>query len=270
MDNASKHSPPGSAKSPPPADTPADRGASPLDPADAGEMNLDRLSQAFASMLGSGDSALAGSELRPDSAPPDFDSQSGPPSAASSAPGSESAGDAAYEISPRTVLEAMLFVGRPDNQPLTSEQLAGLMRGVTADEIEQLIAELNARYTEEGRPYEIVRQGFGYRLTLRSQYAPLRDRYYGRLRRVRLSQAAIEVLALVAYNQPVTADQVARLRGTASGNVLRHLVRRQLLRVERPQTKPRKARYFTTQRFLEVFHLGNLSDLPRSEELEPR
>ena len=107
-------------------------------------------------------------------------------------------------------------------------------------------------------------------MTFRNQFSALREKYYGRMRRVRLSQAAIEVLALVAYNEPLTSDEVARLRGTASGNVLRHLVRRQLLRVERPQTKPRKAKYFTTQRFLDVFHLRNLSDLPRSEELEPR
>jgi segregation and condensation protein B len=233
-------------------------------------MNLDRLSQAFASMLDSDNSGLAGSELRSDTTPPDFGSESSPASATSAAPGSESTAEAACEISPRTVLEAMLFVGRPDNQPLTSEQLAGLMRGVSAEEVETIIAELNARYAAEARPYEIIRDGFGYRMTLRSQFAPLRERYYGRMRRVRLSQAAIEVLALVAYNEPVTGDQIARMRGTVSGQVLRHLVRRQLLRIERPQTKPRKAKYFTTQRFLDVFHLRNLSDLPRSEELEPR
>lgn len=230
-------------------------------------MDLHRLSQAFASMLGAEDSALAGSEAQPDATPPALEFESPPGSAA---PGSETTADAACEISPRTVLEAMLFVGRPDNQPLTSQQLAGLMRGVTAGEIDEIIRELNARYATEGRPYEIVSEGPGYRLTLRSQYAEVRERYQGRRRRIRLSQAAIEVLALVAYNEPVTTDQVARLRGTASGQVLRHLVRRRLLRVERPQTKPRKAKYFTTQRFLDVFHLRNLSDLPRSEELEPR
>ncbi len=223
----------------------------PPEPSHAGEMNLDRLTQAFASMLGHDDPAVA--TAGSDAPPLPIDAES----------------TADSEVTPSTIVEAMLFVGRPDNQPLTSEQLAGLMRGVTADEIEQIIADLIARYTAEGRPFEIIRQGFGYRLTLRSQYSPLREKYYGRMRRVRLSQAAIEVLALVAYNEPVTSDQVARLRGTASGNVLRHLVRRRLLRVERPETKPRKARYFTTQRFLDVFHLHNLNDLPRSEELEP-
>lgn len=216
-------------------------------------MDLHRLSQAFASMLG-------GEHPSPTSEAPQLETEPCVPPAA----------DDASEISPRTVLESMLFVGRPDNQPLTSEQLSGLMRGVSADEVETIIAELNSRYTAEARPYEIIREGFGYRMTLRSTFAPLREKYYGRMRRVRLSQAAIEVLALVAYNEPLTSDEVARLRGTASGNVLRHLVRRRLLRVERPETKPRKTKYFTTQRFLDVFHLRNLSDLPRSEELEPR
>ena len=66
------------------------------------------------------------------------------------------AADEASDISPHTVLESMLFVGRPDNQPLTAEQLAGLMRGVNAQEVETIIAELNARYTCESRPYEII------------------------------------------------------------------------------------------------------------------
>ncbi len=240
----------------PPADS-----ANSANAGDSGEMNLDRLSQAFASMLGA-----EHSETHSDTAGPSFDSDA----AAGAAPVADPDAQPDCEISPSTVLEAMLFVGRPDNQPLTSQQLAGLMRGVTAEEIDQIIEQLNARHTSENRPYEIIRQGFGYRMTLRGEYAPLRDKYYGRLRRIRLSQAAIEVLALVAYNEPVTADQVGRLRGTASGQVLRHLVRRQLLRVERPETKPRKAKYFTTQRFLAVFHLRNLGDLPRSEELEPR
>jgi segregation and condensation protein B len=233
-------------------------------------LSLDRLSQAFASMLGQEDArAPAAGESAPELslAAVNLEEHSAA-DAASAAEGSSAAADAACEINPRTVLEAMLFVGRPDNQPFTSEQLAGLMRGVSAHEIDELIIEMNARYAAEERPYEVASEGAGYRLILRSQYVPLRDQYYGRLRRARLSQAAVEVLALVAYNEPVTADQVARLRGTPSGQILHHLVRRQLLRIERPATKPRKAKYFTTKRFLEVFRLRSLEDLPRSEELE--
>src|SRR5262245_49981691 len=153
----------------------------PLEPAAANEMDLQRLSQAFAAMLGGEHSAGAVSESSPE------------------APSGESPGEsphAACDVIPRSIVESMLFLSRPDNQPITAEQLAGLMRGVTPPEVEQHIADLNARYNAQQRPYEIIRQGFGYRMTLRSQYAPLREKYIGRMRRVRLSQAAIEVLAL--------------------------------------------------------------------------
>jgi segregation and condensation protein B len=98
----------------------------------------------------------------------------------------------------------------------------------------------------------------------------VRDRYQRRIRAARLSPAAIEVLAMVAYRGPLTADEVSRLRGTPSGHILRQLVQRQLLRIERGEDKPRKAIYHTTQRFLSVFGLASINDLPKSEELAGR
>jgi segregation and condensation protein B len=75
-------------------------------------------------------------------------------------------------------------------------------------------------------------------------------------------------LAIVAYNAPVTTEDVARLRGKPSGHVLLQLVRRQLLRVERDATLPRRVRYSTTPRFLQLFGLESLDELPQSQDLE--
>jgi segregation and condensation protein B len=75
-------------------------------------------------------------------------------------------------------------------------------------------------------------------------------------------------LSVVAYNEPLTADEVSRLRGAPSGAVLTQLVRRRLLRIERAETAPRTAHYRTTPRFLELFGLGCLADLPTSQELD--
>ncbi|MEX0977732.1 MAG: SMC-Scp complex subunit ScpB, partial [Pirellulales bacterium] len=77
-----------------------------------------------------------------------------------------------------------------------------------------------------------------------------------------------EVLAAVAYHEPITSEEVTRLRGTASGHVLAHLVRRQLLRLDRVADSSRRVVYCTTDRFLELFSLKSLADLPRSSELE--
>ncbi len=184
-------------------------------------------------------------------------------------PASQPDPDDACPISPRTILEAMLFVGNRDNQPLSPRRAAELMRDVEVDEIPALVAELNRRYDEAGTAYQIVGEGDGYRLALRREFHSLQNRFYGRVREARLSQAAIDVLALVAYQQPLTAEQIHRFRGRPSRHVLVHLVRRGLLRIERPDTKRRTPHYSTTDRFLRLFNLQSLDDLPRSEEPEP-
>ena len=175
-----------------------------------------------------------------------------------------------FEISPLSILEAMLFVGCPDNRPLEPDEAASVMRNVRPEEIPELVRELNRRYASAGCPYYIISQGRGYRMTLRKPYWHLRNRFYARIRETKLSQAAIDVLAIVAYQQPITAEEVHQLRGKPSGHILAHLVQRQLLRLERCQDKNRKAYYYTTDRFLALFGLENLDDLPQTEDVEKR
>ncbi len=233
-------------------------------------ISLDELTKAFAEVMGV--------EPRPPTEPATPPEQREQPSEAMAAadaeqpaavPPTETAIDDACPINPRTILEAMLFVGNRENEPLSPRRAAELMRDVEVDEIPSLVKELNRRYDETGAPYQIVGEGDGYRLAIRREFHPLRNRFYGRVREARLSQAAIDVLALVAYQQPMTAEQIHRLRGRPSRHVLAHLVRRGLLRIERPDTKRRTPHYCTTDRFLRLFNLESLDDLPRSEEPEP-
>jgi segregation and condensation protein B len=218
---------------------------------------LDQLSAALAGMLGGDDPYAAA----PADAPTAIETgEELPPRTADAL--------LACEITPRSILEAMLFVGSPQNEPLSSKRVATLMRGVRAEEIDALVRELNGDYERRNCPYRIVAEGGGYRLALGEEYARLRDQFYGKVRQARLSQAAIEVLAAVAYHEPITSDEVTRLRGTSSGHVLAHLVRRQLLRLDRGTDSPRRLVYYTTGRFLELFSLKSLADLPRSGELE--
>ena len=161
----------------------------------------------------------------------------------------------------------MLFVGNQDNQPLSAGRAAELMRDVRPAEIPPLVDQLNQRYAVGGCPYSIVHQGDGYRLLLGKSLDNLRSRFYGRIRQARLSQAAIDVLAIVAYQQPLTADQIGKQRGKPSSHVLSQLVHRGLLRIERETgDKRRITRYYTTERFLELFNLESIQDLPQSEE----
>ena len=229
---------------------------------DAG-VSLEALSSAYAELISGGsvpyeaqDEAAGPSQDEADQAvePPDEPSDS----------------DRHCEVTPASILEAVLFVGHPESRPLTGEEVAALMRGVRPQEIDGLIDELNEQYEREGCPYRVVSRGAGYLMELNAEYARLRNKFYGRVREVRLSQAAIDILAIVAYRQPLTRDEIDRMRGAPSGGVLSQLVRRQLLRIERLEGKPRKVQYHTTTRFLRLFGLDNLAELPQANEVDRR
>ena len=172
------------------------------------------------------------------------------------------------EVTPLSILESMLFVGNPENEPLKSKQVAALLRGVSPREIDELVKQLNERYADRGCPYQVDSVGGGYLMRLRPEFSQFRDKFYGRIREARLSQQAIDVLAIVAYRPGATRVEIDDLRGRNSGSILSQLVRRRLLRVERTGEKPRKPSYFPTDRFLGLFGLENLDELPQSQELE--
>lgn len=223
-------------------------------------LSLDKLSAAFAEMLKTGDD--------PYPEPNDDAEPLGLPGEAAVDPAGTAPAEsvASTQTSPQTILEALLFVGTPQNEPLTSQQVAGMMRGVRPVEIDTLVTTLNEQYDARRCPYRIESHGAGYRLVLRGDFGRLRDKFFGRAKQARLSHAAIEVLAAVAYHGPLTADEVNKLRGTPSGAILSQLVRRELLRIDRPDRKV-QGKYSTTSRFLELFRLNSLDDLPHSQEL---
>jgi segregation and condensation protein B len=142
------------------------------------------------------------------------------------------------------------------------------MRGVSPAEIEAAVDELNATYEADKSPYGIEQNNGGYRLVLRDEFRRIRDKFYGRVKEARLSPAVLEVLSVLAYNQPATADHLSELRGAPSGAALSTLVRRRLVKLERAGQGGKVPQYSTTERFLKLFGLESLETLPRSEELE--
>jgi segregation and condensation protein B len=235
-------------------------------------ISLDELAQAFAQVMGAPPRAQPDAE-QPAQTPSNSDQPADVVQQMTDVqpevgelPSIPPAGEDACPVSPLSILEAMLFVGNRDNKPLSAGKAAELMRDVAAEEIPLLVEELNQHYAADGCPYNIVGEGDGYRLTLRKTYSALRNKFYGRIREARLSQAAIDVLAIVAYQQPLSGERVSRLRGKPSSHILTQLVRRGLLRIERPESKRRTPDYYTTQRFLRLFNLQSLNDLPRSED----
>ena len=227
-------------------------------------LSLNELSEAFSQLIGKGQDPYEDGVPEQESSDSDVVSDAHQPTTSDS-----TEGDQACPLSPRSILEAILFVGHPTNKPLTSRMIAALMRGVRPEEIDELVAELNETYESDGSPYKVVSVGAGYCLQLKDEFGSLRSKFYRRVRETKLSQAAIDVLAIVAYNQPMSRDRIDQLRGKPSGAVLSQLVRRQLLQVEMSQTKPRKPKYSTTSRFLSVFRMEDLQELPRGQEDDP-
>jgi segregation and condensation protein B len=165
----------------------------------------------------------------------------------------------------RQIVEAALFVG---GTAITSKRLCALLHGeFDLDRIETTLAELDAHYAAQGRPYEIAFGEGGWRLALRPEYERLRDRVYGLgPKEVRLSQEALEVLAFVAYRQPVARSDFERTGRPNAGSVLNQLLRRELIVLERGAGK-QEIRYRTAPRFLELFGLRHLDDLPRAADV---
>lgn len=172
-------------------------------------------------------------------------------------------------VTPEAIIEGALFVGHPQNKSLSEHRLASLMRDVEPKEVEELIERLNHSYLEADQALRIVRDENGYRMTIAREVETIRRSFYGKVREAKLNQAAIEVLSLVAYQPGITAQTVQDQRGRESNALLNQLVRRQLLRIERrqPDEGGRKVpHYYPTDRFLELFGLESLEDLPQVEE----
>jgi segregation and condensation protein B len=168
--------------------------------------------------------------------------------------------------SPVRIIEALLFVG---GAPLTAVRACEVIRGLTVEQFGLAIDELTAAYRRQGCPYAVQPRGHGFVLALRPRYQRVVEALYGGVREARLSTAAIDVLALVAYRQPATKAEIDSLRGAESGALLRQLVRRGLIQVVyRGEASRKEVSYGTTARFLELFGLQSLDDLPRTRDLQ--
>jgi segregation and condensation protein B len=164
-------------------------------------------------------------------------------------------------------LEAILFVS-PDPQP--RERLLELFEREDRDEAEAALAAVLERYRgDEGHGLMVEEVAGGVRLVSRPELHPYLRRFFQVSGRGRLSMAALETLAIIAYRQPLTGPEVADLRGVQSNAVIKTLLERRLVRIAgRKQVVGKPFLYATTREFLLHFGLGTLSDLPPLEEMD--
>jgi segregation and condensation protein B len=165
----------------------------------------------------------------------------------------------------RRIVEAVVLASP---EPISAARIAELLPRCNPTKVRALVKELNESYVEAHRAFEIWEVAGGYQLRSLPEFAPYLKQIQ-KTRPLRLSSAALEVLSVAAYRQPVTRAEIDQIRGVDSGAVLRNLLDRQLVRIAGHREVPgRPIVYATTRRFLEVFGLSRLADLPNLRELE--
>jgi segregation and condensation protein B len=150
-----------------------------------------------------------------------------------------------------------------------------VIRGVSEAEVVECVRQLNQQYLGSEHAFTIVEHPDGFRLELCADLEPIRESFYGRARPITLNQAAIDCLALIAYQPGIAREQIEEQRGQPSGPILNQLVRRKLISIERKEQqsasevkKGKTAHYFPTEKLLELAGLVSLEDLPQVEDLD--
>jgi segregation and condensation protein B len=167
-------------------------------------------------------------------------------------------------LDPVQVIEALLFAA---DAPVKLDRLAELAEA-SPETARTVIDGLNATYQETGRTFRVQRVAQGFQLYTMPAYAEFVRRLYQHQYTHRLSRAALEVLAIVAYKQPVTRPEVEQLRGVdCSGPIVTLLERRLIATYGRAARPGNPFLYRTTPEFLRYFGLAGLEDLPRMEEI---
>lgn len=161
-------------------------------------------------------------------------------------------------------LEAVLFLAR---EPLGSRKLGRFANLADATEVRTLIRELNRRYDVAGRAFCVEEVAGGYRMLSRAKFGSWIQRLQHAPPETRLSAPSLETLSVVAYRQPVLRADVEAVRGVSCGEILRQLMERELVCIDgRSDELGRPYLYATTSRFLQIFGLRSLDDLPRKEQ----
>lgn len=163
------------------------------------------------------------------------------------------------------IIESLLFVSAT---PLTMDHLKGVLEDQDSAAIRSAVEALTTEYAQRDGGFVLRQVAGGYQFRTQGRY----NAWIKRLIKPsvpRLSRAALETLAIIAYNQPIIRSDIEHIRGVDSGGILRLLMERKLIRVlGRKEIPGRPLIYATTRHFLEVFELKDLKDLPTPREIE--
>jgi segregation and condensation protein B len=166
----------------------------------------------------------------------------------------------------RPILESLFFIS---DSPIRLETLVEILPESNKEAIMEGIRQIQAEYENRSKGIELTEIAGGYQFRTKANFAGWLNRLK-KARAVKLSQAALETLAIVAYRQPIIRPAIEEVRGVDSGSVLHTLLEKGLIKIMGRKDLPgRPIVYGTTRTFLELFSLNTLSDLPSLQEIQP-
>jgi len=169
------------------------------------------------------------------------------------------------EVTTESVVEVVLFAS---DEPLTATRLADIV-GTGIKQISSHIKNLNDKYQANNNAFRIEQIAGGYQMLTLSSYNHWLKKLLRERDQTKLSPAALETLAIIAYKQPIIRADIEAVRGVAVGEIIRNLMYKGLVKiVGRAEVLGRPMLYGTTKKFLEAFGLNSLKDLPKIEELK--
>ncbi len=166
----------------------------------------------------------------------------------------------------KKVLESLLFVSEI---PLTPKKIFSFVKDTTLEEVQQALATLQEEINGMNRSFQVIQIAEGFQLVTRPEFHKWAKELYKVISKTRLSKAALEALAIIAYKQPVTRAEVEAIRGVEVSNLIQSLLEKKMIRIlGRAETPGRPLLYATTHEFLIHFGLKDLSDLPKISEIQ--
>ncbi len=164
------------------------------------------------------------------------------------------------------IVEALIFAS---DLPLPSKKIKEILEKDSEKEIKKAISAIKKKYEENGSPLDIVEVAGGFQIVTREDYAEWIKKLYRSRSVSRLTQRALETLAIIAYKQPITKQEVEGIRGVNSDAVMKTLMERNLISISgRVKAPGNPLLYSTTKKFLEYFGIKTLDDLPRLKEID--
>ncbi|MEN3037800.1 MAG: SMC-Scp complex subunit ScpB [Candidatus Kryptonium sp.] len=179
----------------------------------------------------------------------------------------------------KSIVEAIIFAS---DTPLSLKQIKDIInepqkklkpngdsKTITEEDIRKIIATLNQEYSERGSAFKIIEIAEGYQFATLPEFAKWVGKLFKEKNKKKLSQPALETLAIIAYKQPISKPEIEAIRGVNVDHIIKTLLEKRLITiVGRAETLGRPLLYGTTKEFLKYFGLKDLSELPKPSEIE--